>query len=165
MYTSLINPFTVVIGFALVILLLDFFKPQAARIVVGIFFLIMAFGVNLTVLLTDPSLIAATGAKALLPVYRWFFTEIIAAHPDLWMIPLILFESTVGCLILSKGKWTRLGLLAGTLWCLWLTPVGIEEVTAPALALAIGLLMRNNFDRSIIEILGGMFQRKAAKAL
>ena len=38
----MITPFTVIVSFALILLMLALFKPQARRIVFGIFFLLMA---------------------------------------------------------------------------------------------------------------------------
>ncbi|HZW04625.1 MAG TPA: hypothetical protein VFF68_11905 [Anaerolineaceae bacterium] len=160
MYNSLINPITVFAAFALVLGALNWFKPQAGRIVTGVFFLLMAWGVNVTVLLTDPALIAATGANAILPVYRWFFNEILASYPVPLLIALIAFETTVGVLILSKGRGVRLGVLAAIAFCLWLTPVGVEEFIAPVLALAIGLLLRTSFDRSLVEMITGKVRTK-----
>lgn len=164
MYDSLINPITVVIAFALVLGALNFFKPQAGRIVTGVFFLLMAWGVNVTVLLTDPALIAATGANAFLPVYRWFFNEVLARYPVPLLIALIVFETSVGALILSKGRWVRYGVFAAIAFCLWLTPVGIEEITTPVLALAIGLLLRHKFDCSLVEMIGAALKPRAAAA-
>lgn len=157
-----VNPLTVMAAFCLGVLLLSLFKPYGARIFIGFFFLVMAFGVNLTVLLTDPALIAATGQNAFLPVYSWFFTVVIAAHPVLWMIPLILFEASVGILILAKGKWTRLGLIGAVVFCLWLTPVGIEETACPILALAIGLLLRKRYERSLAGLIAPFFRKRVS---
>ncbi len=142
---SFINPFTVIIAFTVVLALLVYYKPHAERLVTGVFFLIMALGVNVPILLTDPALYAAAGSKALLPVYRWFFTQILGATPVPFIIALILFEVTVGTLILSKGKAVRFGLLGATLFCLFLVPVSIEVITTPLLIVSFVLLMRHEF--------------------
>ena len=164
MYDSLFNPITVTLAFSLIMLALNYFKPQAGRIVTGVFFLLMAWAVNVTVLLTNPALIAETGAHAFLPVYRWFFNEVLARYPVPLLTALVVFETSVGVLILSKGKWVRYGVFAAIAFCLWLTPVGIEEISTPVLALAVGLLLRQRFDRSVIEMIGGMFKPKVAAA-
>jgi len=142
---NIINPFSVIITFAIILALLAYFRPKIGRIVVGVFFLTMALGVNVPVLLSDPTLFAATGEKAFLPIYRWFFGEILGTYPVPFVMALILFESSVGLLILSKGKAVKLGLIAASLFCLFLTPVGIEEITSPLLIVSYVFLMRQEF--------------------
>lgn len=143
---NIINPFTVVITFAIILATLAYFRPKIGRVVTGIFFLLMAFGVNLPILLSDPTLFAATGAKAYLPIYRWFFGEVLATYPVPFVIALILFEASVGLLILNKGKAVKLGLLGASLFCLFLVPVGIEEIASPLLIVSFAILMRQEFS-------------------
>lgn len=149
---SIINPFSVIITFAIILAVLAYFRPKTGRMVVGIFFLTMALGVNVPILLTDPTLFAATGAKAFLPIYRWFFGEILANYPIPFVIALILFEMSVGVLILSKGKAVRLGLMAASLFCLFLTPVGMEEITSPLLIVSFVILMRYEFPETAFRL-------------
>jgi len=142
---NIINPFSVIITFAVILAGLAYLRPQAGRIVIGIFFLTMAIGVNVPILLTNPTLFAATGAKAFLPIYRWFFTEILGTIPVPFVIALIIFELGVGILILSKGKFVKLGLIAASLFCLFLVPVGMEEITSPLLIVSFVILMKHDF--------------------
>lgn len=150
---NLINPYTVFGFFGLVMVTLALWKPQTARIVFGIFYLIMALVVNLPLVINDPMSFSSAGANALLPVYRWFFTQILPQAPVLLGSMLIVVEISIGLLILSKGGWARLGLLGGLLFCTFITFVGKEELTAPILALAFALLLRRRFDRSLPELL------------
>ena len=143
---NIINPFTVMITFALIMASLAYFKPRIGKIVLGVFFLLMAFGVNVPVLLTDPTLFAAAGENAFLPIYHWFFTEILKNYPIPFVVALILFEATTGILFLSKGKAMKLGLLAASLFCLFLVPVGMEEITSPALIISFAILWRKSAD-------------------
>jgi hypothetical protein len=163
MYSSLINPFTVVIAFCLALIALNLLKPEAGRITLGIFFLVMALGVNLTLLLTDPSLYVAAGKDAFLPVYRWFFTTVLAWNPVFFVILLILYEVSVGALILSKGKYVRYGLVGGIVFCLGVSLIGIQAVTSPGVALALALLLRKDFPHSLPEMLAAAFRTRAAK--
>jgi len=148
---SILNPFTVTISFATGLAVLSWFRPQAGRVVTGIFFLVMALGVNVPVALIDPTLFAAAGASALLPVYRWFFGEVLVRIPLPFVIALILFETITGLLILSQGRAVRLGLLGASLFCLFLAPVGIEEVTAPLLIVSFLILMRSEFPKPVLN--------------
>lgn len=163
MCDSLFNPITVTLCFSLILLALNFFNPRAGRIVTCVFFVLMAC-VNFTVLLINPGLIAEAGSRAFLPVYRWFFSEVLARYPVPLLIALIAFEASVGALILSKGRWVRCGVFAAIAFCLWLMPVGIEEISTPVLALAIGLLLRHKFDRSLVEMIGAALKPRAAAA-
>ncbi len=67
---NLINPISVMISFAAVLITLDLFQPRAARVVLGVFFLVMALAVNVPMALTRPELFAEAGRSALLPIYR-----------------------------------------------------------------------------------------------
>ena len=72
----------------------------------------------------------------------------------------------MGLLILSKGRWVRYGLAAGIVFCIGLVPVGIEEITSPAIGLALAFLLRRNFDRSLPELVFSIFRPEPAiKAL
>lgn len=133
--TSIINPYTVMISFALFLIILGWFKPQITRIIIGCFFFIIAFVVNLPLAINNPGMFVEAGRNAFFPVYQWFFTEIIAWNPPVFIYPLIAFETSVGLLILSKGRAVRYGLILATLFCYFIAPIGVEAVTSPALVL------------------------------
>jgi hypothetical protein len=61
------------------------------------------------------------------------FGEVLATFRVPFVIALILFEDSVGLLILNKGKAIKFGLISASLFCLVLIPVGMEEVTSPLL--------------------------------
>ncbi len=58
--------------------------------------------------------------ESLVRPYRWFFGEVATANPSFWTLALIAGETALGLLTLAGGKWTRLGLLGGTLFSLFL---------------------------------------------
>ena len=146
------NPFTVIVSFAL-ILLLALFKPQAGRIVFGVFFLLMAWGVNFPMMLYDPALYPLAGANSFIPLYRWFFTEVLARYPVPFILMLIGFETAVGVLTLSQGRWVKLGLGLGALFCLGIAWIGPEGVWMPAVAIAPLVMLRKDFTVSVIGML------------
>jgi hypothetical protein len=156
------TPQLVFLIFGLVVLIGAVFKPNGTRLFVGFFFLLMALGVNLTMLLTDPNLYIMAGSAALLPVYRWFFTQVLAIAPVPFVIALIVFEISVGVSILSRGKWVKYGLIAGALFSIGMAPLGIESVTTPVLGLAIALLLRKQYPHSLVDILGKRRRQEAA---
>lgn len=148
----MITPFTVIVSFALILLLLALFKPQAGRIVFGVFFLLMAWGVNFPMMLYDPSLYPLAGANSSIPLYRWFFTEILALYPVPFILMLIGFETAVGVLVLTQGNWTRLGLGLGALFCLVIAWIGVEGMWMPAVAIAPLVMMRKDYPVSIFKM-------------
>lgn len=100
----------------------------------------MALGVNLPILLTNPDLYVQMGSGAFLPLYRWFFSTILATYTIPLCIALILFEITTGILILSREKAMYAGLLMASLFCIFITPLGIEEITAPLMVISFVIL-------------------------
>jgi hypothetical protein len=65
--------------FSLLVLFLCLLRPGAGRIFMGIFFLVMAIGVNLVLALIAPDMFVALGTDdALVPLYRWFFENVVA---------------------------------------------------------------------------------------
>lgn len=150
------SPQIVFLIFSLFVLAGSLLKPNWTRYFIGFFFLVMALGVNLTMLLTDPSMYPQAGAAALLPLYRWFFTVVLAAAVIPFVIALIVFEISVGAtILLGRGKWVRYGLIAAALFCVGMAPLGVESVTTPALGLAIATLLRKKYDRSLLDVLPG----------
>lgn len=158
---SIINPYTTIIALALFMILFAIWKPQVSRIFLGIFFIVMALGVNLSFVLTDPTLFVEAGRNALLPIYKWFFTVVLAWNPVVFAIPLILIEITIGGLILCKGKYVRYGMIAAVIFCLLLTPVGKEELTSPLMAIAPAIMIHKQFDLSLWDLIKGLFKKKS----
>lgn len=147
--TNLINPISVILTFALILLLLALFKPNAGRIVFGVFFLLMAWGVNLPMMLTNPNLYPAAGAHSIIPLYRWFFTQVLARNPVPFILLLIAFETAVGLLTLSRGRWVKLGLALGAIFCLVVTWIGMEGYAVPAMVIAPLVLLRKDFPEPV----------------
>ncbi len=150
----MITPVTVILSFALFMLALAVFKPQAGRIVFGIFFLLMAWAVNFPIMLTDPMSFVTAGEHAYIPFYRWFFTTVLAWNPLPFIVLLIGLETSIGVLSLSKGRWARLGLGIGAIFCLGIAWVCQEALMMPSVAIAPLLLMRKEFPASLVEMLG-----------
>lgn len=128
-------------------------KPLGARIILGIFFIVMALGVNLVLLLSDPQSFVDLGASSIIPFYRWAFQYWLAANPAAFIIPIILLELLAGFLMLGKGGSARLGLLGAISFLLLTAP--LNEVTLPNALLAVGVwfLTRKNLDSSLWDLL------------
>lgn len=61
--------------------------------------------------------------EASLPIYRWFFGDVVSAAPVIWTLLLIGGELALGALTLASGRAARFGLWGGALWSLWLFPM------------------------------------------
>ena len=66
----MITPIIISSGFVLAVVLLCFFKPNAGRIFLGFFFLLMAIGVNGPFTFTNPQGFVEYASGALIPFYR-----------------------------------------------------------------------------------------------
>ena len=129
------------------------YRPNVGRIVAGLFFLAMALGVNLTLILVDVGFYVTYGSQALLPVYRWFFREVVALSPTFFALLLVVYEVTVGILMLNKGRYVQLGLAGGILFLLAITPLSLETLGNIGMAAALTLLLRQEYDRTLIDMI------------
>ena len=59
-------------------------RPFAARIFVGVFFIIMAVGVNVVLTLVAPDQFMKLGDAPLVPFYGWIFQNVFAPAPRSW---------------------------------------------------------------------------------
>jgi hypothetical protein len=82
--------------FYLFVLVLCLIRPAAGRVFVGVFFLVMAVGVNVVISLFSPDLFVGLGANApLLTPYRWFFENVVASTPLLFGLLAATYEITI----------------------------------------------------------------------
>jgi hypothetical protein len=58
------------------------------------------------------------------PVYRWFFRDVAGSHPRPWTLALVAGEAMLGVLTLARGHWSRVGLVGGALFSLFLFSLG-----------------------------------------
>jgi hypothetical protein len=100
--------------FSVLVLILCLVRPNAGRIFLGIFFLVMAIGVNVVLVLTAPNLFVALGTEdALIPLYRWFFENVVAVAPPVFGLLAAAYEITIALMMLSRGKYVKWGLIGG----------------------------------------------------
>ncbi|HEU5098436.1 MAG TPA: hypothetical protein VFU22_05425 [Roseiflexaceae bacterium] len=138
--------------FSALLIAISVYRPNAARIVAGLFFLLITLGINLTLLVVNVGLYMIYGSQALLPIYRWFFREVVALSPSLFVLLLIVYETIIGLLMLSKGRYVRLGLAGGILFLLAITPLSLDTLGNLGMAGALALLLRQEYNRTLIEI-------------
>lgn len=141
------------LGFVLVVFAWCWFKPNGARIFLGFFFIVMGIGFHLILIMRDPYGYDGFSTTAFLPLYRWAFRTLIMPHPLAFALVAAAFEIAVGLLLLSKGRYAKAGLLAGGLFLLAITPLGVETLPNALLALGLGYLATKTFPISFWELL------------
>ena len=140
--------------FCLLVLLLCLVRPYAGRIFVGIFFLIMAVGVNVVLVLVAPDQFVALGTDApVVSLYRWFFENVVALVPPLFGLLAAGYEITIALMMLFKGGYVKWGLIGGIVFLIAITPLGVWTLGNPIMALALAYLLTKEYDRTFLEML------------
>lgn len=141
------------IGFVFVIMIFCYLKPNAGRIFLGIFYLVMAIGINIVNAITNPQMTVQMGEASLLVFYRTFFTEIVSKAPALFILAVAIFQITMGLLILNKHQKVKIGLIGTILFLVIITPFGYIQLPWLGIALIQIYLLKKDFEKTFIEIL------------
>lgn len=140
--------------FCTAFLALSLWKPTAARIFLGVFFILMAVAVNLVLSLVAPELFVTLGTDdPLVPFYVWAFQNVVTLSPQGFGALAAAVELTVGLLILSHGWKVKIGLALAVAFLLLITPLGIWTLPNPVMAAGAAWLMTKDFPRSLVQIL------------
>jgi hypothetical protein len=128
---------------SLLVLILCVLRPNAGRIFLGLFFLVMAIGVNVVLVFVAPDQFVALGTnEAIIPLYRWFFENVAALAPPLFGLLAAAYEVAIALLMLSKGRYAKWGLIGGIGILIGITPLGVWTLANPLLALAMAFSTR-----------------------
>ena len=139
--------------------------PNAARIVLGCFFILMGLGFHIVLVLADPHAYDGYRTTALLPLYRWVFATIVTRLPLLVALVAGGFEIAVGLLMLGKHRAARMGLIAGSLFLLTITPLAVETLPNALLALGLAALATREYPSSVWELLRARFAHPTARTM
>lgn len=139
--------------FNLAVLLLCLWRPNWGRVFLGLFFIVMAIGVHVVLVLTAPAAYLGFGATALLPPYQWLFETVVAWNPVLFGLLAAAFELTLAVLMLSKGNYARWGFILSGLFMVGIMPLGYEVLANILLVVALLYLATRWFDRSLWDML------------
>jgi hypothetical protein len=139
--------------FVLAVVILCFIKPNAGRIFLGLFFLVMAIGVNGSFTFTNPQAYVEYASGALIPIYRDIALTIVQLNPMLFGLLLMVFEIVMGLLILHEQKSVRIGLIGTMVFLIGIAPLGLIQF--PWLGLIIGeaYLLTKDFDTAFLDII------------
>ncbi|WP_181038976.1 hypothetical protein [Arthrobacter sp. Y81] len=140
--------------FCIAFLALSLWNPAAARIFLGVFFILMAVAVNLVLSLVAPELFLSLGTDdPLVPFYLWVFQNVVALSPQGFGALAAAGELAVGLLILGHGRRVKVGLALAVAFLLLITPLGIWTLPNPVMAAGAAWLMTKDFPRSLAQIL------------
>lgn len=140
--------------FCAAVSILCLIRPNAARIFIGVFFIIMALAVNVLLSIIAPDQFVRLGTDApLIPFYAWFFETVVALSPPLFGILAATGEIAVGLLILSSGRRVKQGLVGAILFLMVITPLGVWTLPNPILAAGSTLLLTKNYPKSMLQLL------------
>ncbi len=133
-----------------------FWRPQPARIFVGLFFGAMGLGIHGALIATNPQSYVDFAANAPLAIYRDIGTSLTEPNPLAFGIFMLTFETITAALILSRGQLVKWGLLAAIAFLVGITPLGLEEVPNLVLAAGMGFLLTQDFPTDVWT----MFRRR-----
>lgn len=147
------------IGFVLVVMILCYVKPNIGRIFLGIFYLIMAIGINLVNAITNPQSTVQMGEASLFEFYRTIFSDIVARAPVFFILVIVFFEITMGLLILNKHRKVKFGLIGTTIFLIMITPFGYIQIPWLGIAAVQMYLLTMDFDKTFVEIVNSVFRK------
>ena len=153
-------PIAVGLVYSAVVVVLSLIRPNAARIFLGIFFLVMGLGVNLTFVLTQSSFVYDYGVNSWLPLYRILIERIIGINPAVFGVLLIVFEVTMGLFLLSRGVWVKIGLVATMAFVLLLVPIHPAQIAWIGPVAANIYLLTKNFEADLIMMIRSRKHRR-----
>ncbi len=158
------TPMLVSCVFVFAVVAICFIKPQAARIFLGFFYLVMALGVNGSFTFGNPQAYLDYANGALIPIYRTLTVSIISLSPFLFGLLVMAFEISMSALLLYKGKFVKFGLMGTMLFLAGMAP--LDWLQLPWLGLIVGeiYLFRQDFDRSFLEMIWPKAKKSASHA-
>jgi hypothetical protein len=144
--------------FVLLVAALCIARPDAGRLFIGLFFLAMALGVNLTLVFSYPQGFVVLGQDSYIPLYRLLFTHVVALAPAFLGLLAVAYELTVGLLLLGKQRAVKLGLLMGSIFLVGTAPFMLWSLPDPGLAVVLAWLYSKDFDTTLLEMVRSRWQ-------
>jgi hypothetical protein len=128
-------------------------RPNAGRIFLGFFYLLMAIGVNLVNAVKNPLSTVQMGEDSLFSFYRTFFSEVVSLAPSIFIIIVVIFQISMGLLLLGKHKSVKIGLIGASLFLVFITPFGVIQIPWLGIAAVQLYLLRKDFNLSFIDLI------------
>lgn len=134
---------------------------------------LLGWALHVYLALISPETYRVFGASAIFPAYTDFWNSTIMPHITLYALLLAAFEITTGCLIASKGKWVKVGLVFSVLFSLFLIQMGLSYTTTDVWANFAGNRLPNilfiaieiplfwgSFEQSLPQVVASWFKKK-----
>ena len=137
--------------FVVVVIVLCLIKPNAGRIFLGLFFLVMAIGINGSFTFTNPQAYVEYASGALIPFYRDIASAIVELNPVLFGLLLMGFEITMALLLLHKQISVRIGLIGTVGFVIGIAPLSLVQIPWLGLVIAEAYLLTKEFDTTFLE--------------
>lgn len=137
--------------FVLAVVILCLVKPNAGRIFLGFFFLVMALGVNGSFTFGNPQAYLDYANGALIPFYRQLAVSVVRISPVGFGLLLMIFEICMALLLLHKKQAVKIGLIGTMLFIVGISPLSWVQIPWLGLLVAQGFLYTKEFDRSVLE--------------
>ena len=146
--------------FILGVVILCLTKPNAGRIFLGIFFLVMAIGVNGSFIFTNPQAYVDYASEAMIPLYRDIALTVVELNPVIFGLLLMAFEIAMGLLLLYKHQSVKIGLIGTMVFLIGISPLSLLQI--PWLGLLIGqaYLLTKDFNNSFLEIIQSRLRQR-----
>jgi hypothetical protein len=146
-------PILVSFVFVLAVVILCLTKPNAGRIFLGLFFLVMALGVNGSFTFSNPQAYVEYASGALIPLYRDIALAVVKLNPVVFGLLVIIYEIAMGLLLLHKEKSVRIGLIGTIVFLVGIAPLSYLQIPWLGLIIGEGFLLTKEFNTTFIEII------------
>lgn len=151
-------------AFVLAVAVFCLLRPQAARIFVGVFFGVMGIVVHGLLVITNPEGYVGFAEQSPLPFYRRIGLFLTEPNPRAFGIVMLILEVTLAALILSRGRWVKVGILGAILFLVGISPLGFDVMPNLLLAAALVYLLTQDFPRDAFTMLRDRRGRSTATA-
>ena len=156
----MVTPIIVSSIFILSVVILCLAKPNAGRIFLGLFFLIMAIGVNGSFTFSNPQAYLDYASGALMPFYGELAVTIVKLNPALFGLLVMVFEFAMGLLLLHKHRSVKIGLIGTMAFLVGIAPLSLLQLPWLGLLVAQAHLLTKNFEFTFLEIIQSKLRQR-----
>ena len=146
--------------FVVAVIMLCLIKPNAGRIFLGLFFLVMAIGVNGSFTFTNPQGYVEYASGALIPFHRDIALTVVELNPVLFGLLLMGFEIAMALLLLHKQKSVKIGLIGTMGFVIGIAPLSLVQIPWLGLVIAEAYLLTKEFDTTFLEAIQSRLRQR-----
>ena len=116
-------------------------RPAAGRVVIGLFFIIIAVGVEVAFVLASPDGFVDLDTTAPLLSPWWVLARVVAKAPVTFSLLVASYGVAIGLMMVKGGRWGSLGLAGGIVLLLVIAPLCPWTVPGLIMAAALGVIL------------------------